>query len=94
VQNVVILLWQINLLRQEGVPMQDAILQGFLRRLHPVMMTALMAMPGLLQAALSTGVASETVKPFAVVIIGGLLTATLLTLTMLPALYRTIEEWA
>lgn len=93
VQNGVILLSQINLLRQEGVPMRDAILQGSLRRLRPVVMTALMAMLGLLPAALSTGVGSETVKPFAVVIIGGLVTATLLTLTMLPALYRTIEEW-
>lgn len=93
VQNGVILLSQINLLRQEGVPMRDAILQGSLRRLRPVVMTALMAMLGLVPAALSTGVGSETVKPFAVVIIGGLVTATLLTLTMLPALYRTIEEW-
>lgn len=55
-------------------------------------MTALMAMLGLFPAALSTGVGSETAKPFAVVIIGGLVTATLLTLTLLPLLYRHFEE--
>ncbi|SDA15267.1 cobalt-zinc-cadmium resistance protein CzcA [Nitrosospira sp. Nsp18] len=93
VQNGVILLSQINLLRREGVPIHDAILQGSVSRLRPVVMTALMAMLGLMPAALSTSVGSETVKPFAVVIIGGLITATLLTLTMLPALYRSFEEW-
>ena len=93
VQNGVILLSQINLLRREGVPVHEAILQGSVSRLRPVVMTALMAMLGLLPAALSTSVGSETVKPFAVVIIGGLISATLLTLTMLPALYRSFEEW-
>lgn len=92
VQNGVILLTQINHLRREGVPLQDAILQGSVSRLRPVVMTALMAILGLIPAALSTSVGSETAKPFAVVIIGGLITATLLTLTMLPALYRHFEE--
>jgi cobalt-zinc-cadmium resistance protein CzcA len=93
VQNGVILLSQINALRREGIPIDKAILQGSVSRLRPVVMTALMAMLGLLPAALSTSVGSETVKPFAVVIIGGLISATLLTLTMLPALYRNFEEW-
>ena len=92
VQNGVILLTQINHLRREGIPLQDAILQGSVSRLRPVVMTALMAILGLLPAALSTSVGSETAKPFAVVIIGGLITATILTLTMLPALYRHFEE--
>ena len=92
VQNGVILLSRTNLLRREGVPVRDAILQGSVGRLRPVVMTAVMAMLGLLPAALSTSVGSETVKPFAVVIIGGLISATLLTLTMLPALYRNFEE--
>ncbi len=56
-------------------PLYEAILQGSVSRLRPVVMTALMAMLGLLPAALSTSVGSETVKPFATVIIGGLLTA-------------------
>jgi len=93
VQNGVILLSQINSLRREGVPIAEAVVQGSISRLRPVVMTALMAMLGLLPAALSTSVGSETVKPFAVVIIGGLISATLLTLTMLPVLYRTSEEW-
>lgn len=92
VQNGVILLSKIKQLRREGVALDEAILQGSVSRLRPVIMTALMAMLGLLPAALSTSAGSETIKPFAVVIIGGLITATLLTLTMLPALYRYFEE--
>jgi heavy metal efflux system protein len=92
VQNGVILLTQINALRREGMPLNQAIMQGSISRLRPVIMTALMAILGLLPAALSTSVGSETAKPFAVVIIGGLITATLLTLTMLPALYRNFED--
>jgi len=92
VQNGVILLSKINLLKREGLPLYEAVLQGSISRLRPVVMTALVAMLGLLPAALSTSVGSETVKPFATVIIGGLITATLLTLTMLPALYYHFEK--
>ena len=91
-QNGVILISQINHLRREGEPLHEAIVHGSVSRLRPVVMTALMAMLGLIPAALSTSVGSETAKPFAVVIIGGLVSATLLTLTMLPALYRNFEE--
>jgi len=92
VQNGVILISRINQLRREGQPLHDAILHGSVSRLRPVVMTALMAMLGLFPAALSTSVGSETAKPFAVVIIGGLVSATMLTLTMLPALYRNFAE--
>ncbi len=92
VQNGVILISQINHLRREGQPLHEAIVHGSVSRLRPVVMTATVAMLGLLPAALSSGVGSETAKPFAVVIIGGLITSTLLTLTMLPALYRNFEE--
>lgn len=92
VQNGVILLSKINLLRREGLPLHEAVLQGSLSRLRPVVMTALVAMLGLLPAALSTSVGAEAVKPFATVIIGGLMSATLLTLTMLPALYSNFEK--
>lgn len=92
VQNGVILISQINHLRREGRPLHEAIMQGAISRLRPVVMTALMAMLGLIPAAVSTGVGSETAKPFACVIIGGLVSATLLTLTLLPALYRNFEE--
>ena len=92
VQNGVILVTQLNKLRREGQSLHDAIVNGSVSRLRPVVMTALMAMLGLFPAALSTSVGSETAKPFAVVIIGGLLTATVLTLTLLPALYRYFAE--
>lgn len=92
VQNGVILVSQLNKLRREGQTLHDAIVNGSVSRLRPVVMTAMMAMLGLFPAALSTSVGSETAKPFAVVIIGGLLTATLLTLTLLPALYRYFAE--
>ena len=92
VQNGVILLSQINHFRREGMPVHEAIVQGSVSRLRPVVMTASMAILGLLPTALSTSVGSETAKPFAVVIVGGLITATILTLTMLPALYRHFEE--
>jgi cobalt-zinc-cadmium resistance protein CzcA len=92
VQNGVILVSRLNHLRLAGKSLHDAIVTGSVSRLRPVVMTALMAMLGLIPAALSTGVGSETAKPFAVVIIGGLVTATLLTLTILPLLYRYFEE--
>lgn len=92
VQNGVILISQIRHWRQSGETLHDSIVHGSASRLRPVMMTATMAMLGLFPAALSTGVGSETAKPFAIVIIGGLLTATFFTLTMLPALYRFFEE--
>jgi len=92
VQNGVILVSQLNRLRKEGQSLHDAIVNGSVSRLRPVVMTAMMAMLGLFPAALSTSVGSETAKPFAVVIIGGLMTATLLTLTLLPALYRFFTE--
>ncbi len=92
VQNGVILVTQLNKLRREGQSLHDAIVNGSVSRLRPVVMTAMMAMLGLFPAALSTSVGSETAKPFAVVIIGGLFTATLLTLTLLPALYRYFAE--
>lgn len=87
VQNGVILLEQINYLRAEGQSVIDAVKEGAASRLRPVLMTALMAMLGLLPAAMSTGVGAEATKPFALAIIGGLVTATFTTMTFLPALY-------
>ncbi len=92
VQNGVILVSQLNKLRRDGQSLHDAIINGSVSRLRPVVMTALMAILGLFPAALSTSVGSETAKPFAIVIIGGLVTATILTLTLLPALYRYFAE--
>ena len=72
----------------------DAVVVGSLLRLRTVLMTALLAMLGLLPMALSHGIGSEVQKPLAVVIIGGLLSATLLTLIVLPTLYIVMEEWS
>jgi heavy metal efflux system protein len=91
VQNGVILLSKIKQCRQEGLELDDAIRHGSVSRLRPVIMTATIAMLGLLPAAISTGVGSETAKPFAVVIVGGLITSTLLTLTLLPTFYGAFE---
>jgi len=91
VQNGVILVERIRELRRSGKAMEDAIRQGAISRARPVVMTALMAALGLLPAALSNAVGAETSRPFAVVIIGGLVTATMLTLFILPILYPLFE---
>jgi heavy metal efflux system protein len=76
-----------NRLRDEGETSYHAVLKGAMARLRTVLMTALLAMLGLPPMALSHGIGSETQKPLAVAIIGGLISATLLTLFVLPALY-------
>jgi cobalt-zinc-cadmium resistance protein CzcA len=91
IQSGVLLVERVRDLRRMGRPINEAVLEGSVSRLRPVMMTALMAALGLLPAALSTGVGAETARPFAVVIIGGLVTATLLTLFLLPILYPIFE---
>ena len=93
VQNGLILVSQFNALMREGLSMHEVVIRGSVTRLRPVIMTGLMAMLGLIPAALSTGVGSETAKPFAVVIIGGLVTSTLLTLTVLPLVYGYFERF-
>ena len=91
VQNGVLLVERIRDLRREGKPLEEAVSGGAASRFRPVLMTAAMAAFGLLPAALSHAVGAETQRPFAVVIIGGLVTATLLTLFVLPALYELFE---
>jgi cobalt-zinc-cadmium resistance protein CzcA len=91
VQNGVLLVERIRQLRREGKPMAEAVREGAVSRVRPVVMTAAMAALGLLPAALSSAVGAETSRPFAVVIIGGLITATVLTLLILPILYPLFE---
>jgi cobalt-zinc-cadmium resistance protein CzcA len=74
-----------------GVPLIDAVLYGAEERLRPVLMTASVATLGLLPAALARGVGSDVQRPLATVIVGGLITATVLTLIVLPALYVVLE---
>jgi cobalt-zinc-cadmium resistance protein CzcA len=92
VLNGVVMISHFNQLVASGMPARMAALQGSLNRLRTVLMTALLAMLGLLPMALSTAIGSETQKPLAVVVIGGLVSATLLTLFVLPTLYVWVME--
>lgn len=87
VLNGVVMLSVYQQLQQTGMNVVDAVKQGSMQRLRTVLMTALLAALGLLPMALSHDIGSETQRPLAIVVIGGLVTATLLTLVVLPALY-------
>lgn len=87
VLNGVVMVSYIKQLRQEGLDVYQSVFRGALSRLRTVLMTALLAMLGLVPMALSHGIGSETQRPLAMVVIGGLITATLLTLFVLPTLY-------
>ena len=92
VLNGVVMVSCFNQLREEGAKPVEAVIRGATLRLRTVLMTALLAMLGLLPMALSHGIGSETQKPLAIVIIGGLVSATLLTLYVLPVIYLFIAE--
>ena len=87
IQNGVILISVFRKNLEAKMHLDEAIREGVISRVRPVVMTALMAMIGLMPAAISTGIGSETQKPLAVVVIGGLITSTILTLLILPAIY-------
>ena len=87
VLNGVVMLSGFQLLQASGLSVVEAVRQGAMQRLRTVLMTALLAALGLLPMALSRDIGSETQRPLALVVIGGLITATLLTLVVLPALY-------
>ena len=87
VLNGVVMVTYYNQLRDEGMATHDAVMEGSLTRLRTVLMTAMLAMLGLLPMALSHAIGAETQRPLAVVVIGGLVSATLLTLLVLPTLY-------
>ncbi len=78
-------------LRKHGQRLNDAIVEGALTRLRPVLMTALVAALGFVPMALNTGIGSEVQRPLATVVIGGIISSTLLTLVVLPALYRLVH---
>jgi cobalt-zinc-cadmium resistance protein CzcA len=90
IQNGVILISVFRKNLEEKMPLNKAIEVGVQSRIRPVVMTALMAAIGLLPAAISTGIGSETQKPLAIVVIGGLITSTILTLLILPVLYARV----
>jgi cobalt-zinc-cadmium resistance protein CzcA len=92
VLNGVVMVSLFNELRSKGGSLVSAVSDGAMTRLRTVLMTALLASLGLLPMALSTGIGSETQKPLAVVVIGGLVTATLLVLFVLPVLYVVVSR--
>jgi cobalt-zinc-cadmium resistance protein CzcA len=87
VQTGVIMLEYINQLRARGHSIEDSAVEGAVLRLRPIMMTMLVATLGLLPAALSTGIGSDSQRPFAIVIVGGLIAALVMSIFLLPTLY-------
>jgi heavy metal efflux system protein len=88
VLNSLVMVSYINQLRGENRPLDEAIHDGSMTRLRPVLMTALVASLGFVPMALATGQGAEVQKPLATVVIGGIISSTILTLVVLPALYR------
>lgn len=91
--NGIVLVSFINQLRREGRSIRDAVTQGAALRLRPVLMTAAVAILGLIPMLLSQGVGAETQRPLATVVVGGLFTSTVLTLLLLPLFYEWVETW-
>ena len=94
VMNGVIMVANLNRVREQGVPLLEAVLAGAGERLRPVLMTATVATVGMLPAALATGVGSDVQRSLATVVAGGLIPATLLTLFIIPTFYFVIERRA
>lgn len=92
IQNGVIMISHINHLRQQGMPLRKAVIEGSSHRLRPVLMTATVAILGLLPASLATGIGSDVQRPLATVIVYGLLFSTIITLYILPTLYYRMEK--
>ncbi len=92
VLNGLVMLSFINERRRDGLPLEAAIIDGALTRLRPVLMTALVASLGFVPMAFNTGVGAEVQRPLATVVIGGIISSTLLTLLVLPALYRLVHR--
>src|SRR5271154_977242 len=92
VMNAVIMVANLNRVRDSGLPLIEAVVAGAAERLRPVLMTATVATVGMLPAALATGVGSDVQRSLATVVAGGLLLATLLTLFVVPTYYFVIER--
>jgi len=92
VQTAVVYISHVNELRRGGAPIDQAIREGAILRLRPIMMTALVAAFGLLPAALATGVGTDSQRPFALVIVSGLFTRLLISVFLMPALYTVVAR--
>ncbi len=88
VLNGVVMISFIRNLHEQGIAFDDAIIQGALTRLRPILMTALVASLGFIPMALNTGTGAEVQRPLATVVIGGIISSTILTLLLLPTIYR------
>jgi heavy metal efflux system protein len=92
VQTAVVYISFVNELRRNGTPLAEAIREGAILRLRPIMMTALVAAMGLLPVALATGVGTDSQRPFALVIVSGLFTRLLISVFLMPALYTLVAR--
>ena len=92
VQTALVYISYVNELRRGGTPLVEAVREGAILRLRPIMMTALVAALGLLPAALATGVGTDTQRPFAIVIVGGLITCLAIVIFLMPALYAIVAR--
>jgi cobalt-zinc-cadmium resistance protein CzcA len=92
VQTAVVYISYVNELRGDGMPLDEAIREGAILRLRPIMMTALVAALGLLPAALATGVGTDSQRPFALVIVSGLFTRLLISIFLMPVLYQLVAR--
>jgi heavy metal efflux system protein len=92
VQTAVVYISYVNELRRDGTPVTEAIRQGAILRLRPIMMTALVAALGLLPVAIATGVGTDSQRPFALVIVSGLFTRLLISVYLMPALYTLVAR--
>jgi len=93
VLNGLVMVTFVRQLRAQGLPVADAVREGALGRLRPVLMTALVASLGFVPMAFNVGAGSEVQRPLATVVIGGIVSSTLLTLLVLPVLYRWLHRW-
>jgi cobalt-zinc-cadmium resistance protein CzcA len=87
-ENGMVLVTYLNQLLRDGVPMDEASIKGASLRLRPVLMTAITTALGLIPLLVSSGTGSEVQRPLATVVVGGLVTSTILTLLVIPALYK------
>ena len=92
VQTAVVYISYVNELRRSGIPLAEAIREGAILRLRPIMMTALVAALGLLPVALATGVGTDSQRPFALVIVSGLFTRLLISVFLMPVLYALVAR--
>lgn len=93
VNNAIVLVDYIGLMRREGMPLHEAVVETARRRLRPILMTSITTMAGVLPLALSSGEGYEMWRPIGVTMVGGLLVSSLVTLVLIPALYVTFERF-